>query len=235
MIELMPSGISLLLVEDNRLLRDGIAAMLREQPDFTVEACTPEWNTVLRLLRERKPQIVLLDCCLGEDNSLRLLESIRAESPKVRVIVMDLIPEPEDIVEFVEIGCSGFLLKDASVEDFVSTIRSVARGVRVLPPALAGTIFAHVARHAIRKDPGAIREALAMTPREREVVLLIGDGLSNKEIAERLGIAIHTAKSHVHNILEKLALRTRLQVAAYAHQEQQTSRLHPAISLSPQP
>jgi DNA-binding NarL/FixJ family response regulator len=105
------------------------------------------------------------------------------------------------------------------VEDFVATIRSVARGVRVLPPALAGTIFTHVARNAARRDPAAVRDAVTMTPREQEVVALIGEGLSNKEIAERMQIALHTVKSHVHNVLEKLALRTRLQVAAYAHRE----------------
>ena len=152
---------------------------------------------------------------------MRLLITIREAAPDSRVIVMDLIPAPQDIVEFVEAGCAGFLLKDATVEDFLATIRSVARGVRVLPPILAGTIFSHVARNATRRDPAAVREAVTMTPREREVVALIGEGLSNKEIAERMSIALHTVKSHVHNVLEKLALRTRLQVAAYAHRDRE--------------
>ena len=152
---------------------------------------------------------------------MRLLETIRKTAPEARVIVMDLIPVPQDIIEFVEAGCSGFLMKDATVEEFISTIRSVARGVRVLPPVLTGTIFSHVARHAARRDPAAVREAVTMTPREREVVALIGEGLSNKEIAERLSIALHTVKSHVHNVLEKLALRTRLQVAAYGHRDRE--------------
>ena len=212
--------ISLLLIEDNRLLRDGIEAMLNEQPDFAVIAAAPDAQSVVGALQRSQPQIVLLDAALGDNDSMRLLETIRKSAPEARVIVMDLIPEPEDIVEFVEAGCAGFLLKDATVEEFVSTIRSVARGLRVLPPILAGTIFSHVARHAARRDPTAVREAVTMTPREREVVDLIGEGLSNKEIAERLSIALHTVKSHVHNVLEKLALRTRLQVAAYVHRDQ---------------
>jgi DNA-binding NarL/FixJ family response regulator len=84
---------------------------------------------------------------------------------------------------------------------------------------LTSTIFSHVAQQAVRRDPGAVREAVTMTRREREVVALIGEGLSNKEIAERLGIALHTVKSHMHNVLEKLALHSRLQVAAYAHRD----------------
>jgi two-component system nitrate/nitrite response regulator NarL len=214
----MTPKISLLLIEDNRLLREGIAAMLNEQPDFAVVATAPGGDGVLPLVRDAKPQLVLLDSALGEHDSLRLLEAVKEVSPEIRVIVMDLLPTP-DIVEFVAAGCSGFILKDATLEDFVSTIRSVAQGIPVLPPPLTGTIFSHVAQQAVRRDPGALREAVTMTRREREVVALIGEGLSNKEIAERLGIALHTVKSHMHNVLEKLALHSRLQVAAYAHRD----------------
>ena len=170
----MATRISLLLIEDNRLLRDGIKAMLNEQPDFVVTATAPASGDVLALLLESRPQLVLLDAALGDEDSMRLLETIRKTAPEARVIVMDLIPVPQDIIEFVEAGCSGFLMKDATVEEFISTIRSVARGVRVLPPVLTGTIFSHVARHAARRDPAAVREAVTMTPREREVVA-IGD------------------------------------------------------------
>jgi DNA-binding NarL/FixJ family response regulator len=109
-------------------------------------------------------------------------------------------------------------MKDATVADFHATIRAVAKGTSVLPSLLTGTIFSHVVAHAQRHPPTA-RRAGAMTRREREVVGLLGEGLSNKEIAVRLGIGMHTVKSHVHNVLDKLALHTRLQVAAYSHQE----------------
>jgi DNA-binding NarL/FixJ family response regulator len=214
----MAPRISLLLIEDNRLLREGIAAMLSEQTDLTVVATASNGDGVLPLVRDAKPQLVLLDSTLGEHDSLRLLEAVKKASPDIRVIVMDLLPTP-DIVEFVAAGCSGFILKDATLESFVSTIRSVAQGIPVLPPPSTGTIFSHVAQQAVRRDPGALREAVTMTRREREVVALIGEGLSNKEIAERLGIALHTVKSHMHNVLEKLALHSRLQVAAYAHRD----------------
>jgi DNA-binding NarL/FixJ family response regulator len=213
----MTAKISLLLIEDNRLLREGIAAMLNEQPDLTVVATAPSTDAVLPLVQDAKPQLILLDSALGENDSLRLLEAVKEASPDIRVIVMDLLPAPQDVVEFVAAGCSGFILKDATLEDFVSTIRSVAQGVPVLPPPLMNTIFSHVARQALRRDPTAVREAVTMTRREHEVVALIGEGLSNKEIAERLHIALHTVKSHMHNVLEKLALHSRLQVAAHAH------------------
>jgi DNA-binding NarL/FixJ family response regulator len=215
--------ISLLLIEDNRLLREGIAVMLSEQPDLAVVATSPSADAVLPLVRDAKPQLVLLDSGLGEHDSLRLLEAVKEAFPDIRVIVMDLLPAPQDIVEFVAAGCSGFILKDATLEDFVSTIRSVAQGIPVLPPPLMNTIFSHVARQALSRDSRAVKEAVTMTRREREVVALIGEGLSNKEIAERLHVAVRTVKSHMHNVLKKLALHTRLQVAAYAHRRRDLS------------
>jgi DNA-binding NarL/FixJ family response regulator len=213
----MTPRISLLLVEDNHLLREGIAAMLNEQPDIAVVAAAPSGDAVLPLVQNAKPQLVLLDSALGEHDSLRLLEAVRGVSPESRVIVMDLLPAPQDVVDFVAAGCSAFILKDATLEDFVGTIRAVAQGMTVLPPALTGTIFSEVAQRAVQRDPAAVREAASMTKREQEVIALIGEGLSNREIADRLHIALHTVKSHVHNVLEKLALHSRLQIAAFAH------------------
>jgi DNA-binding NarL/FixJ family response regulator len=101
----------------------------------------------------------------------------------------------------------------------VSTIRSVAEGAHVLPPEMTSTLFSQIARDAVERDRTDAMEAVRMTNREREVIDLIGEGLSNKEIATRLNIATHTVKSHVRNVMEKLALHTRLQIAAYAHRQ----------------
>jgi two-component system NarL family response regulator len=130
---------------------------------------------------------------------------------------MDLLPVQEDIVEFVNAGVSGFLMKDASLEELISTIRAVADGENVLPSEMTSSLFSQIMKEAVEREPDAALEAVRMTPRETEVVDLIAEGLSNKEIADRLEIAAHTVKSHVRNIMEKLALRTRLQIAVYAH------------------
>jgi RNA polymerase sigma factor (sigma-70 family) len=148
---------------------------------------------------------------------LRLVEWVRKQSPDVKVIVMDLIPVEADIVEFVKAGVSGFILKDATFDDFLGTIRSVAAGVKVLPPSLTGSLFSQIVEQVVEQGKIDLIAAVRMTKREREVIDLIAEGLSNKEIAQRLNIATYTVKSHIHNILEKLALHTRLQVANYAH------------------
>jgi len=137
-------------------------------------------------------------------------------APEVRIIVMDVLPVPEELHDFVNAGASGFIAKDATLDAFVSTVRSVATGTDVLPPALTSTLFSHIAKLALRRNPTEVAEAVRMTARERAVFDLIADGLSNKAIGERLHVATNTVKGHVHNILEKLALHSRLQIAAYA-------------------
>jgi DNA-binding NarL/FixJ family response regulator len=209
--------ITVAIIEDNRLVREGMTDMLNELPDVKVVLSATSLETTM--LKETNPRVVLLDVGLQDRNSLRLAESVQKEMADSRVIVMDLLPVHEEIAEFVNVGVAGFILKDATFDDFVGTIRSVADGARVLPPPMTGTLFSQIARAAVRRGKAAALEGVRMTQREREVVELIGDGLSNKEIATRLNIAADTVKSHVRNVMEKLALHTRLQIAAYAHRQ----------------
>lgn len=211
--------IKILIIEDNRVLREGIAAMLNGQADMRVVATIESGNNVLLKASQTKPHIILLDMGLKYFKERSVVESVRKNIPEAKVIGMGFIPSQSDIVEFVEAGASGFILKDATVKEFLGTIRSVAQGTKVLPPSLTGSLFSHVIELALKKKKGAMASAVRMTKREREIIVLIADGLSNKEIARQLNIATHTVKSHVHNIMEKLALHTRLQIAKYIHEE----------------
>ena len=209
----------ILIIEDNRVLRDGIAELLNGQADMRVVATIGSGNTVLLKASQTKPHVILIDMGLENFKESSVVESLREKMPEAKVIGMGFIPSQSDIVEFVEAGASGFILKDATVKEFLATIRSVAQGVKVLPPLLTGSLFSHVVELALKKRKGKLTSAVRMTKREREIIALIVDGLSNKEIAQRLNIATHTVKSHVHNIMEKLALHTRLQIAKFIHEE----------------
>jgi DNA-binding NarL/FixJ family response regulator len=164
--------------------------------------------------------VVLLDLGLQTGDSLRLAVQVKQDFPESKVIVMDLLPVHEDIMDFVNAGVSGFIMKDATVDDLVSTIRSVAGGAHVLPPQMTSSLFSQIAKDAIAKGRPEVLDSVRMTPREREVINLIAEGLGNKEIATRINVATHTVKSHVRNIMEKLTLHTRLQIAAYANQRE---------------
>jgi DNA-binding NarL/FixJ family response regulator len=209
----------ILIIEDNRVLRDGIAAMLNAQPDMRVVATIGSGNNVLLKANQAKPHIILLDVGLKNFRERSVVESVRKNIPEAKVIGMGFIPSQSDIVEFVEAGASGFILKDATVKEFLGTIRSVAQGVKVLPPSMTGSLFSHVIELALKKKKGTMTGAVRMTKREREIIVLIADGLSNKDIARQLNIATHTVKSHVHNVMEKLALHSRLQIAKFIHEE----------------
>ena len=199
-------------------MRDGLTVMLNGQPDMHVVATIGSGNNVLQKAGETRPHVILLDVGLKNYNELSVVESVRKYLPEAKVIGMGFVPSQSDIVEFVSAGASGFILKDASVKEFLHTIQSVARGVKVLPPSLTDSLFTHIVELEVKKK-GLTTAAVRMTKREREIIALIADGLSNKEIAQRLSIATHTVKSHVHNVMEKLALHTRLQIAKFIHDD----------------
>lgn len=209
--------IRVLLIEDNRLLRDGATAILNDEADIRAVPVSGSNGDALAKARSFKPHIVLLDIGLRNMNSVKIVQSLRKELPKTEVIVMDLIPSHAEVAEFVKEGVSGFILKDATLEEFLRAIRSVAKGVKVLPPPLTGSLFSQIVEYALKTgDPKKIVKSVVMTKREQEVIDLIAKGRSNKQIAETLFIAVHTVKSHVHNILDKLALHTRLELAHHA-------------------
>jgi DNA-binding NarL/FixJ family response regulator len=208
--------ISVAIIDDNRLVREALCSILGQVPGFTVVGSA---NADAAFLTASKPQVLLLDVGLRDEDSLRVATGIRHNAPDTRIIVMDLIPVNEEIVEFVNAGVSGFVLKDASFDEFVATIRRVAAGEKVLPPRMTDSLFSQIARDGVGNGNERTLDEVRMTRREQEVIGLIGEGLSNKEIASRLNIATHTVKSHVRNVMEKLALHTRLQIAAYSHRE----------------
>jgi DNA-binding NarL/FixJ family response regulator len=210
-------NIRILLVEDNRLLRDGIVAIINKHSDMHLVAAQGNWENVSAKMDKVKPDIMLLDLVLRNQNSLQIVKLSKDNFPETKIIVMDLIPYQVNVFEFVEAGVSGFLLKDAGISDFLKTIRLVHKGHQVLPPHLTDSLFSQIIGSAIDGlNHAAAEESIRMTKREQQIIQLIAEGDTNKEIALKLHLSIHTIKSHVHNILEKLALNTRVQIAKYA-------------------
>ncbi|RPH64918.1 MAG: DNA-binding response regulator [Acidobacteria bacterium] len=216
----MPGKIRVLLIEDNRFLREGITDILRSHGDFVVDARADGDGSTGQLEVSRPPDVVLLDLGLEKENSLKLMTVLRDRFPESRVIAMDILPEQDDIVQFVKAGGCGFILKNAPVDDYVKTIRAVAGGATILPAVLTKSLFTQIVESVLKSGNSVPDHAIQLTKREREIVDLISQGMSNKEIAQQLHIATFTVKSHVHNVLEKLELSTRLQIAAFVRNEQ---------------
>ena len=227
----MLKKIRLLLIEDNRLLRDGIFAILKPHKDIVIIATSGDGKNTLIKIKQLKPNVVLLDLGLRSQNSLRVVEVVKKDFPQAKIIVMDLAPVQADILQYVKAGANGFILKDASLNDFLITIRTVADGSTVLPPLLIDSLFSQIVDHAVREGKSKIKNAVQMTKRERQVIGLLSEGISNKEIAQKIHISTYTVKSHIHNIMEKLALHTRLEIANYSYTDETLKTITKSISL----
>ena len=209
------SKIKVLLIEDNRLLRDSTIAMLNEQKDIKAVSSAGD-KTALEKANKFLPDVVLLDLGLKSQNSLKVLESIKKRYPRTEVVVMDLIPVHSDVVEFVKAGVSGFIHKDATLNDFLQTIRTVVKGIKVLPRTTADSLLSQIVESAIQGGTvNRVIAAVKLTKREQKVVSLLAEGTGIKEISLKLKITSDTVKNHIRNILDKLALHTRLELASF--------------------
>ena len=223
--------IRLLLIEDNRLLRDGIMAILRPHKDIVIIAASGDGKSTLVKIKDLKPNVVLLDLGLRSQNSLHVVEIVKKDFPEAKIIVMDLAPVQADILQFVKAGANGFILKDASLKDFLVTIRAVAEGSTVLPPLLVDSLFSQIVDYAVKEGKPKLKESVRMTTRERDVIGLLSEGMSNKEIGQKIHISTYTVKSHIHNIMEKLALHTRLEIANYSYNNETLKTVSKSISM----
>lgn len=211
-----PQGeILVALVDDNRISRDAHALLLNANPGVTV--ISAEATLSVTMLTDTQPDVVLVEA--GEDEVLSLQAAVTARRvlPEAGVVITDLVPQNEDIADYVKAGVYGFVLQDATVDDLVDTVRAVADGSHVLPDELTSPLFVQIAAEGIDLDVEAggrpARVTVSLTVREQEVIGLMRGGLSNKAIAARLFISMHTVKSHVRSAMEKTGLRTRVLLA----------------------
>jgi len=184
-------------------MRDGLARLLSAFPDVDIVASADSASAATQQLRDAKPQVVLLDAALANGDSFAFLSSLKQAAPDAKAIVIDFVPAQQDVTQFIDGGANGFIMKDATAEDIAKAIRAVASGTD-LPPPPAMPRAATESGGPANGGGGAVR----LTKREQEIKELIAAGLGNKEIAQRLNIATNTVKSHVHNMLGKLAALT---------------------------
>jgi DNA-binding NarL/FixJ family response regulator len=215
---MVTTRISVALIDDNLVARDGIVALIRSQPGFQVLAASANIEDALRQVLEARPDLVLLNLRREGEDSLTLAGLLHGRAPASRVIVMGLRPVREDVASLIRAGVSGFIMAGAPFGVFLDTICLVARGSQVLPDELTASLFGQLHGPQNRNRTKRMPDVLRLTARERAVTDLIVQGMSNKEISARLEITLHTVKSHVHRLLSKLEVNSRLEVAAFSRQ-----------------
>jgi len=198
------------VVAEVRFYRDGLAQLLAHRQGCTVAATASGPEEALAAVRDHDPDVVLL--ALGDATGSALVQEIVEERPGSRVVALGVAEEEDDVLALAEAGVSGYVTTDGSADDVLAVVESVARGETLCSPRIAATLLRRVAAltHERRTRPDDER----LTARERQVLALIEQGLSNKEIARGLCIEVATVKNHVHNILEKLQVNRRGEAAA---------------------
>ena len=204
------SVIRVLIAARVRLYRDGLASLLGRDQQIEIAATVADGNQALARLRSSVVDVVVVDTALP--SSLEAIRAIHAANPDVPVVALGVTEDDPAVLACAEAGAAGFVTRDGSSRDLLTAIRGADRGELACTPHMASTLFRRIAALAAERVPPPPFERL--TSREREVVLLIEEGLSNKQIARRLQIQLPTVKNHVHHILDKLDLAARSQVVA---------------------
>lgn len=204
----------IVLVDDHRIVRQGLRALLQAEPGFEVVAEGATGLEAIQLVERFRPDILVIDLMMPEINGLEATWQIKQRNPETRIIVLSMHADEAYVLEALQNGASGYVLKDSSADDLVQAVHKALLGWRYLSPPLSEEgIEAYIqkSREALLDDPFE-----TLTKREREVFLLITDGLSNATIAERLSISQRTVESHRANLMRKLKLKTRMDLIRFA-------------------
>ncbi len=210
--------IRVLLVDDHSLFRKGVTAALAEQPDIQVVGEAADGLQAVAKARELDPHVVLMDISMPSMDGLEATRRIKAELPQIKIVILTVFEEAQNLFEAIKSGAQGYLLKNVEPRDLVEMLRGVYRGEAPMSQGMAAKILAEFARQPQGAD-AILRPSASLSAREREVLGLVATGATNKDIAAALGISPSTVKNHLHKILEKLHLENRVQAAAFALRE----------------
>lgn len=207
--------ISVLLADDHALFRDGLVSLLSMEDDIEVVGVANDGLEALEKARELVPDLILMDIKMPRCNGLEATRTIKEEMPHVRIVMLTVSEDDHDLFEAIKNGAEGYLLKTLNAQELVDLLKGVFDGEAPISRTMARKILGEFALQSKRTEPHAIPRG-DLTRREIEVLQLVGDGATDKEIASRLFISQRTVKNHMHNILDKLHLQNRVQAATYA-------------------
>lgn len=214
----MPDSIRVLVADDHPLFRQGVVQVLSAEPDLTVIGEAGSGEEALRLAIAELPDLVVIDLGMPGGGGLVAIREIARACPAIQILVLTVSEDPADLMDALASGARGYVLKGASALGLVYAVRIVAGGDAYVSAALAGAMLYDMTHHDA-DDPMD-----QLTTREQEMLELLAEGLTNREIGERLCIAEKTVKHYMTNVLQKLQVRTRLQAALLAQKRQQTRR-----------
>jgi DNA-binding NarL/FixJ family response regulator len=218
-VEQDPRPITVMVADDHELFRRGMQTVLAMEAGFEVLAQAADGEEAVAKVAELAPDVVLMDVRMPGIDGIEAARRIRQSTPSTRVVMLTISDEEDDLYGAVRAGANGYLLKDASLEDVAAAVRAVARGESLISPSMASKLLAEftaVTGGAGSRDEEEDEGTPRLSPREIEVLKLVAQGRTNREVAAALHLSENTVKNHVANILDKLHLRSRLEAVMYA-------------------
>jgi DNA-binding NarL/FixJ family response regulator len=211
------SAVRVLLVDDDDLMRAGLRSVLSSDPTIEVVGEASDGRAAVEETRQLRPDVVLMDVRMPNVDGISATREVLESRPEVKVVILTTFEEDDYIFGALRAGAAGFLLKRTSPEELIRALHTVATGDALLSPPVTRRVIERMAQEPVPEAPSSER-LLVLTPREREVLELVGRGLSNREIAKTLVVEESTVKTHVKRILAKLRLRDRVQAVIFAYE-----------------
>ena len=212
--------IRVLLADDHRIMREGLRSLLEQQPDIEVIAEAENGRTAVQLVRELSPDVVIMDIAMPDLNGIGAAHQIIAEGCGVKVVALSMHSDRRFVARMFRAGASGYLLKDCAFEELARAVRTVAADEFYLSPKIASIVIKDYVRRLTETDFSA---SSFLTTRQREVLQLVAEGRTTKEIASRLNVSVKTVETHRSNIMEKLGIYSVAELTKYAIREGLTS------------
>jgi DNA-binding NarL/FixJ family response regulator len=204
--------LTLLIVDDHEIVRQGLVAVLGRRPEFSVVGEAGTVAEAVEATRRFRPDLVIMDVRLPDGSGVEACREIRGEIPETRVVMLTSYPDEDAVLSAIIAGASGYLLKQTRARDLVAALEAVGRGESLLDPAVTGKVLERVRRIATADQPDELAQ---LTAQEQKILLLVAEGKTNKEIAGEVFLSDKTVKNYVSSILGKLNLERRAQAAAY--------------------
>jgi two-component system, NarL family, response regulator DevR len=205
--------IRILIADDHEVVRIGLAALLDAQEGFSVVAQAASGDDAVRLARQHRPDVVVMDIRMPNGSGIDACRAITAEMEGTSVVMLTSHADSESLFDAIDAGASGYVLKRVGSSELVNAVRTVATGGSLLDPAVARRVLDRIRSAGRLEEAGAFTD---LTDQERRVLAHIADGASNRDISVRMGLAEKTVRNYVSNVLAKLGLESRSQAAAYA-------------------
>jgi len=212
--------IKILLADDHKIIREGLRALIEKQPDMEVAAEAQDGLTTVKLARKLLPQIIIMDIGMPEMNGIEATRKIVSENGDVKIIALSMHSDRRFVLEMLKAGASGYLLKDSAFEELVTAIHTVMTNQPYLSPKVTDIVVKEYLHHLPKNESNVFN---ILTVREREVLQLLAEGKSTKQIASTLNLSVKTVETHRQQVMEKLEIRTVAELTKYAIREGITS------------